>query len=1234
MTSGPTLPLQQSPMIPLHKLSKWVHTAEGFFNAGAMQGAGIWKSTDGGTSWSQLTSTTSSDFYYNQKVIVTPSGTVFTATRSGLFRSTNGGSSWTQLFTGRFADLEVASNGDIYASEGIFSAGVVRKSTNDGSSWTTVTPATGGERIELAIAPSDPNTIYAVASNNTAIAWLSKTTNGGSSWTNLNIPAYVEQSCTQSTTNDFARGQAWYDLIMTVHPTNPNIALIGGIDIYKTTNGGSSWGLVSYWTGACDVEVHADQHAMMFSPTNVNTAIFGNDGGVYYSSNIESASNPSFVARNSGYNVTQFYGADQVNSAGSDVMLAGAQDNGSHRFTSSGINSTTEVTGGDGAFCHIDQLNSNYQFTQYVYNSFYRSTNGGTSFSSLLQNQTYGRFINPTDYDDNAKVMYSAANADQYIYLDNLTGANGAFLANANLNGFQASAVKVSPYTSNRIFIGTGIAGSAGGSAVFRIDNSNSNSPTVVQISTSAIPANGYISSVELGSSDNQVLVTYSNYGVTSVWETRNGGSSWSNREGNLPDIPVRWALYNHANTNEVLLATELGVWSTDNINVSSPDWGVTNSGLANVRCDMLQYRDADGIVIVATHGRGLYSSDPFNASGGDTQAPTTPTSLASSNVGTSSFDVSWNASSDNVGVTGYSVSLNGSPVGSTASTSFSFSGLSSSTTYAVAVAATDAAGNTSAQATTSVTTSAVGISCATTISAFPYGESFEGSAGAWSQGSGDDGDWINFSGATPSSTTGPSSASDGSFYFYLEASTNGTSGQIGANATAVLDGPCIDLSSEGSASIDFDYHMYGSNMGTLILEASTNGTSWTPLWSLSGDQGNVWNTNSVDLASYLGGVVKIRFVGTTGASWQSDLAIDNISVSAGNTGGGDTQAPTTPTSLAASNITETTLDLNWSSSSDNVGVTGYNVYQGASLLGSVTGTAASITGLVASTNYTFGVSATDASGNESSQATVNTTTASPTGGCTDVTFDSESFESGWGIWNDGGSDARRSANDATYANGTYCVRLRDNTSSSTTTTDNLNLTDFEDLTVDFSYYPRSMENGEDFWLQISTNGGSTYSTVATWAANSQFVNGQRYNETVTLNSGFASANTRVRFRCDASGNSDYVYVDDIVLSGCSNGTTQAITKSNLSDEIDLAEELDNEFDLDEISLFPNPTVDFINVNYLPQGSKIEMLNISGQTILEAFDQSRFNVSALKSGIYMLKISTDDESRIIKFIKR
>ena len=144
-----------------------------------------------------------------------------------------------------------------------------------------MTPQTGGERIELAIAPSDANTIYAVASTGSDIAWFRKSTNGGSSWSSVTIPRYTEQSCNLSSGTDFARSQAWYDLILAVHPSNPNTVIVGGIDLYKSTNGGSNWGLISYWTGRCDAYVHADQHAIQFSPVNDNTAIFGNDGGVF-----------------------------------------------------------------------------------------------------------------------------------------------------------------------------------------------------------------------------------------------------------------------------------------------------------------------------------------------------------------------------------------------------------------------------------------------------------------------------------------------------------------------------------------------------------------------------------------------------------------------------------------------------------------------------------------------------------------------------------------------------------------------------------------------------------------------------------------------------------------------------------------------------------------------------------------------------------------------------------------
>ncbi|MEM9325998.1 MAG: fibronectin type III domain-containing protein [Bacteroidota bacterium] len=1218
---------------PTNTQTFYVGTGEGFFNADAIRGAGIWKSTNGGVSWTQLPSTNVPNFYYVQKVAVTPTGTLLAATSAGLFRSVDGGASWSSLFSGPFSDIEVASNGDVYASAGIFSPGSVRKSTTDGVSWTTVTPASGGERIELAIAPSDPNTVYAVASVNSSIAWLRKTTNGGLSWSTLPIPAYTEQSCSLSSSNDFARGQSWYNLIMSVSPTNPNVVLVGGIDIYRSSNGGSNWNLVSYWTGACDTYVHADQHAMQFSPVNPNVAIFGNDGGVFYSSNVGVSANPSFVARNNGYNVTQFYAADQVNASGSNIMLAGAQDNGSLRYTAPGVNSTNEVTGGDGAFCHIDQQNGNYQFTSYVYNSYYRSTNGGASFSPVLQNQTYGRFINPTDYDDDAKILYCGANENQYIIVDNLTGSPGAFLRNASLGGNQVSAVKVSPYTANRIFLGTGTAGSSGGSAVFRVDNAQTTSPSVTQISTSALPGNGYISSIALGASDAEILVTYSNYGLASVWETSNGGTTWQNKEGNLPDIPVRWALYNPANTNEVLLATEVGVWSTDNIGAGSPNWGPTSLGLANVRCDMLQYRESDGQVIVATHGRGAYTGTPFSGTTPDTEAPSTPTNLAASNVGPTSFDVSWTASTDNIGVTGYSVYINGALAGSTASNSYSFSGLSPASSYTVAVEANDAAGNTSGQATLGVTTGTATVACGSTVTSFPYAQGFESGAG-WSQGTGDDGDWINFSGSTPSGSTGPSSAAEGSSYMYLEASTNGTPGQIGPNATAILVSPCFDLSSSPTAEFSFQYHMLGSAMGSLALQATTDDLTFTTLWTLSGDQGNSWGSASVDLSAYLGASVKLRIVGTTGGGWQSDIAIDNLQLTTGTAG--DTQPPTSPTGLTAANISTASFDVSWGASSDNVGVDGYNVYLEGNFQGSTTSTSYSFSDLFAGTAYGVAVEAFDAAGNTSGQVSITVTTEANTGGSEVIL--SSFFESGWDGWTDGGGDCYR-YNGGFSWEGNYSIRIRDNSGSrSAMTYSSLDISPYDRVDIEFYFYPNSMENGEDFWVRY--NDGSGWQTIATYVSGQDFSNGTFYVATVSLDRSSFNlvSNAQFRIQCDASANGDQVYIDAVTITGVTNGQSNVLNGvasvgSTQGAQMAAVTESTRQFATEDLFVYPNPTAKTVFFGNLPEFATIEVVNLSGQVLMKHAAVSELDVSELKTGLYFIRISDDEEQQVFKLMK-
>ena len=277
-----------------------------------------------------------------------------------------------------------------------------------------------------------------------------------------------------------------------------------------------------------------------------------------------------------------------------------------------------------------------------------------------------------------------------------------------------------------------------------------------------------------------------------------------------------------------------------------------------------------------------------------DTQAPSVPTNLTASNITDTTASLNWTASTDNVGVTGYEVFSGGSSIGTVAGNSANITGLTAGTSYTFSVRAFDAAGNNSAMSNTvNVTTTGGGSGgCTGGISSLPYSESFESGLGQWTQSSNDDIDWTRDSGGTPSSNTGPSSGAAGSWYMYVEASSPNY-----PSKRAILNSPCIDLSSETTATFTFNYHMYGAaDMGSIALEASDdNGASWTSLWSESGNKGNNWLSANIDLTAYAGGSVQLRFNRLTGSTWQADIAIDNVNLSAG--GGG-----TPPTGYCASN--------------------------------------------------------------------------------------------------------------------------------------------------------------------------------------------------------------------------------------------------------------------------------------------------------------------------------------------
>jgi PKD repeat protein len=597
---------------PSNPLVMYFSTGEGYGNSDATRGLGIFKSVDGGANWAQLASTNIGTFAFTQRLAVNATGIVFAATATGgLQRSTNGGTSWAKVLgtglgiTGAGSniawDVEVAANGDIYGSLN----GSIHKSTNAGATFAAAMALPfAAARIEIACAPSDANYAYVTIENGSVVAGIAKTVNGGTSWVAATKPADADPGIPAG---DYSRSQAWYDLTITVDPLNRDRIWTGGVDAFVSANGGTTWQQVSHWYGGFGFQyMHADQHIMAYQPGSSTVAYFGHDGGITRTANAN-AGIPTVTTINNGYNVTQFYSCAMTPTVLTDYFLAGAQDNGSQQFTNGGLNATVEVTGGDGSFCHIDQDQSQFQWTSYVFNDYFRSTDGGASWTNVTHSASSGRFINPSDYDNVNNRMYAARSTNQYVRWDNpQTGATFAQVAVPTFSG-QVSAVTVSPNTANRVFFGTGSG------TLTRCDNAHTGAPTATSITGAGMPGSGYVSCIEVETGDdNHLLCCFSNYGVNSIWESVNGGTSWTSVEGNMPDMPVRWLLFNPNDDTQALAATELGVWYTDQLNGASTVWVPGNSGLANVRTEMMQMRTSDKLVVAATHGRGLYTSDVF----------------------------------------------------------------------------------------------------------------------------------------------------------------------------------------------------------------------------------------------------------------------------------------------------------------------------------------------------------------------------------------------------------------------------------------------------------------------------------------------------------------------------------------------------------------------------------------------------------------------------------------------
>jgi photosystem II stability/assembly factor-like uncharacterized protein len=648
----PSLAISSITYDPNNTQTFYVGTGEAFtarviYRESSGVGAGIFNSADGGQTWQLLPST--SEWKYVTDIEVRNEGgnsVIYAGVASGeyhgaqqsepsdgLYRSEDGGESWTQVMPiiegtdhpYAVADIELSANNRIMIGsmpnlEGEGGATILYSDNGIAGTWTVydnyknIIEASSymniPNRVMIGCAPSDPDVIYALLDagyiNNdngfvyTQGLYILRTDNAGSTWVSKPIPSGGEF---------YWATIGWHALTVGVDPNNADALYIGGLDVYKSTDGGNDWTQVSDWRGMYygggDDYVHADIHDIDYKPGSSDELIVSSDGGVFYTGSTQLMA-PVFQEKNTGYGTLQFYTCAIHSAAGSVKYLGGLQDNGTLYHTNGPFSIFDMIDGGDGSGCFIDQTQPQYMITSIYYNDYTLWLNG--QYYNSMSNWSSGTFVSAADYDYNSNILFANAcsfgggQANQILRISGIPNniSGGYINLNTGLDVYY-SAIEYSPHSP--LNTSTIYAGSLSG-RLFRVTNAQA-VPQVTEITGSAFPE-GAISSVAIGGSDDTLLVTFSNYGVTSVWQTYDGGAAWEDKETNLPDIPIRWALYHPGSAKYAMLATELGIWTTANLDEPGTAWTQDIEGLANVRVDMLQIRLSDYTVIAATHGRGL----------------------------------------------------------------------------------------------------------------------------------------------------------------------------------------------------------------------------------------------------------------------------------------------------------------------------------------------------------------------------------------------------------------------------------------------------------------------------------------------------------------------------------------------------------------------------------------------------------------------------------------------------
>lgn len=557
--------------------SNEIYIATGDDDAGDSYSVGVWKSVDGGNTWSNTGNIPGEPESMNE-IYIDPNNTqtILVATSTGVQKSINGGQTWQTKLSGNILDIKMKpGDSNIWYA---VSSNTFYKSTNGGEAFNAIdiTSLTGSTRLTMDVTVADPNYIYIVsAGSGSAFNGVYKSVNSGSSFTKTN-----------QTSDIFGSSQAWFDLAITASSTNPEIVYVGVLDIWKSINGGNNFSKINDWANPnTTTYTHADIHFLRF----IDGKFFvGSDGGIFVSTN----EGFNFTDLTKNIAISQFYRIS-VSPQTLDIIAGGLQDNGGFGFNGE---EWKNYHGGDGMEGLVNPLNPNifYGFTQYG-GSLNISNDRGNSRVNIIRapgeetgtNDSGGEWITPLNINKEGELFAG------FKSLYTLNNNNWVKLTNTPF-GDDIDKIEIDPLNSDIIYV-------AQGSNLYKsIDKGQTFD--LIYFSTSNI------NSIEVSNNNSDIawIVT-----AQDVFKSENMSSTnptFINLSGNLP-TENKLVIKHHerSGNNTVYLGTNLGVYY---INDDLSQWQSFNNNLPNVQIRDIEINEEDARIYVATYGRGVFTSD------------------------------------------------------------------------------------------------------------------------------------------------------------------------------------------------------------------------------------------------------------------------------------------------------------------------------------------------------------------------------------------------------------------------------------------------------------------------------------------------------------------------------------------------------------------------------------------------------------------------------------------------